>query len=663
MHRGAPGLRVLRGGDDSVPGRARPLQFDSDLLRRRGSGSVTTDSKPELGRRGSSHRTMRAPRTIRPRPRRRLRTPVVFALVGVLLGAVLILQPATPPASAAGLEGPDTVPWVGSYELWCSWSNPSKFNNCTSYHPTPALDVGMPRNTPIYAAGPGIVAGAANGCVETNWNCQGAQGNYVAIKHPNGIYSRYLHLTSSVVAAGQSVARGQLIGYSGATGGVCQPTPCPHLHYDEIDNYQSAHRIDPGPMHASVGNRTLDYPQAFGVGSWNQVPYGTMIQNDGYFTTLPEAPSSAFHPVTPFRALDSRTATGGWGAKLGPGASRPLHVTGANGIPDSASAVVMNVTATNGSAGSFLTVYPAGTPVPTASNLNFAAGQTIPNLVVARIGTEGNVAFFNAAGDTDVIADVVGWFDDGQWGGDTFHGLPPTRTVDSRTGAGGWDDPLGPQESRGFAVRNVGGVPESATSVVMNVTVTNPTANSFVTVYPTASPVPVTSNLNFAKGQTISNLVSTPIGVAGQVSVYNLAGHVDVVVDVVGYFDGSGGSRFHALSPVRILDNRDGTGGYGSAWTQNLARSVSVSGIAGIPGDATSVVLNLTATNGTTGSLLKAYPTGTGLPIASNLLFGPSQTIPNLVMVPVGANGSVNIYNQLGNVDVVADVVGYYASS
>jgi hypothetical protein len=301
--------------------------------------------------------------------------------------------------------------------------------------------------------------------------------------------------------------------------------------------------------------------------------------------------------------------------------------------------------------------------VPTASNLNFGAGQTIPNLVVARVGHGGDVAIFNAAGSTDVIADVVGWFDDGQSPGDTFHGLNPTRIVDSRTGTGGWDDPLGPQDERGFVVRGAGGVPDSATSVVMNVTVTNPTRDSFVSVYPTGAGKPVTSNLNFAKGQTISNLVSTPIGLAGQVSVYNVVGHADVVVDVVGYFDAGGdGNRFHALSPVRILDNRNGTGGYGSSWTQDLARSVTVAGVAGIPPGATSVVLNLTATNGSTGSLLKAYPVGIGLPTASNLLFGPSQTIPNLVMVPVGANGSVNIYNQLGTVDVIADVVGYYAA-
>ena len=123
------------------------------------------------------------------------------------------------------------------------------------------------------------------------------------------------------------------------------------------------------------------------------------------------------------------------------------------------------------------------------------------------------------------------------------------------------------------------------------------------------------------------------------------------------------GGFFHATAPTRVLDNRTGLGSYTTPWTDNLTRPVAVSGVAGIPAGASAVVVNLTATNGTSGSLLTAYPSGSGLPNASNLLFGPGQTIPNLVMVPVGPNGTIDIYNQLGNVDVIADIVGYYAIS
>jgi len=73
-----------------------------------------------------------------------------------------------------------------------------------------------------------------------------------------------------------------------------------------------------------------------------------------------------------------------------------------------------------------------------------------------------------------------------------------------------------------------------------------------------------------------------------------------------------------------------------------------------------AVVVNLTATQPTAGSYLTAYPSGTSRPLASDLNFGPGQTIPNLVVVKLGAGGKFSVYNAQGNTHVIADVVGYY---
>ncbi len=70
----------------------------------------------------------------------------------------------------------------------------------------------------------------------------------------------------------------------------------------------------------------------------------------------------------------------------------------------------MNVTVTEPSAASFLTAWPAGQALPLAANLNYVAGQTVPNLVVAKVGAGGKVSLYNAAGSTHVVADVVGWY-------------------------------------------------------------------------------------------------------------------------------------------------------------------------------------------------------------------------------------------------------------
>src|SRR5207245_5910207 len=107
---------------------------------------------------------------------------------------------------------------------------------------------------------------------------------------------------------------------------------------------------------------------------------------------------------------------------------------------------------------------------------------------------------------------------------------------------------------------------QGVAAVVLNVTVTNPTAPSFLTVWPTGSLLPNASNLNFTAGQTIANRVIVKLGANGQVDIYNLQGHTDVVVDVNGWFsDASGASGtslvpLAPLAPYRVLDTRAGIG-------------------------------------------------------------------------------------------------------
>jgi hypothetical protein len=105
--------------------------------------------------------------------------------------------------------------------------------------------------------------------------------------------------------------------------------------------------------------------------------------------------------------MDTRTALGVPKAKVGPGAQLTLTIPG---LPTGTTAVALNVTATNATATSYLTLYPAGQTRPSVSNLNFTTGQTIPNLVIARVGAGNQVTFYNAAGTVDVVADLAGYY-------------------------------------------------------------------------------------------------------------------------------------------------------------------------------------------------------------------------------------------------------------
>ena len=116
----------------------------------------------------------------------------------------------------------------------------------------------------------------------------------------------------------------------------------------------------------------------------------------------------AFTGTAPTRVLDTRVPIGApTAAKLGAGATMTLTVPG---LPAGATAVALNVTVTNPTAGSYLSVYPGGAAQPNASNLNYVAGQTIPNMVVVPVGPGGTVTLFNAAGLVHVIADLIGYY-------------------------------------------------------------------------------------------------------------------------------------------------------------------------------------------------------------------------------------------------------------
>ena len=134
-----------------------------------------------------------------------------------------------------------------------------------------------------------------------------------------------------------------------------------------------------------------------------------------------------------------------------------------------------------------------------------------------------------------MIADVVGYFDPAS--GDEFHAVTPGRILDSRTATGGFGSaPLAAGPAKNLKVVGFGGVRADATSVFANTTVTEPTADGFLTVYPSGAATPPTSNLNFLAGETVPNLVAVGIGSAGNVAIANSAGDAHVIVDVVGYF-------------------------------------------------------------------------------------------------------------------------------
>jgi hypothetical protein len=277
-----------------------------------------------------------------------------------------------------------------------------------------------------------------------------------------------------------------------------------------------------------------------------------VVDLEGYYVNPPPATTSGqFFPLTPARITDTRTNSGfpNAGKTLSSNSVLSVQVTGAGGVPATGVyAVELNVTATDTTANSFFTVYPAGPALPVVSNLNWLAGATIPNRVIVPVNqTTGAIDIYNLAGEADAVVDVDGWFSNATsvaTGGSYFNPVAsPARITDTRAGSGSPNagDTLSPTGTLTVQVTGAGGVPAlspavAVTGAVLNVTEATATQPSYLTVFPASATRPTASDLNFSAGQVIANADQVGLSSTGTIDIYNFQGATDVVVDVMGYY-------------------------------------------------------------------------------------------------------------------------------
>jgi hypothetical protein len=269
----------------------------------------------------------------------------------------------------------------------------------------------------------------------------------------------------------------------------------------------------------------------------------------GYY--VPTGSDSAALPyasVTPQRifstisgvGLQPGVATG----PIGPNSTRVVQVTGVGGVPTGASAVVVNLTGVPGSVGTYLTAFPADDATTGVSDLNLSPSETRANLATVKLSPDGKLTLYNAAGNTNVIVDVTGYFDAGA--PNEYVPVAPLRilsTRDTATYAPGGASPLGAGKSlamqvTGTLTTSAGQiqVPSTATAAVLNLTATSPTSLTYLSAYPAGVAPPGTSNVSLRSGTTAANLAAVGLGTSGQVTIYNRAGNTSVLADLAGYF-------------------------------------------------------------------------------------------------------------------------------
>ena len=259
-----------------------------------------------------------------------------------------------------------------------------------------------------------------------------------------------------------------------------------------------------------------------------------ILDINGYF--VPEGTASstlAFYPLTPCRVVDTEWPTGPLGGPYLSGGSqgRAFPVQSSNcGIPPTAQAYSLNVTAVPHKTLNYLTIWATGQSQPPTSTLNSSTGTVVANAALVAAGTTGDVSVY-VSDDADVILDINGYFAPPETGGLSLYTVAPCRVIDTRSGSGAFDGTLNPPV-------NIEGStcapPSTALAYVLNATVVPSGPLDYLTLWPDGEMQAYVSTLNALDGAITSNMAIVPTN-NGKIDAY-ASNPTNLILDLSSYF-------------------------------------------------------------------------------------------------------------------------------
>jgi hypothetical protein len=232
--------------------------------------------------------------------------------------------------------------------------------------------------------------------------------------------------------------------------------------------------------------------------------------------------------IAPRRLLDTRT-----GSRLRAATERRVAIAGSPGIPQNATAGVVNVTVVLPAADGFVIVKPCGSRT-NASTVNFRRNEVVAHLTFTVLSS-GDLCVVSSVA-TDVIVDSFGYMRDG-----AVRSLTPARLLDSRVGLGGTSGRIGSGQTARLQVTGRGNVPARALGATVNVVAADSQGDGFVTLWPCDETTPLASTINTWPGMTRSNQATIKLSGSGELCIRPFTANgtgIHVVLDVVGYVAG-----------------------------------------------------------------------------------------------------------------------------
>jgi hypothetical protein len=578
--------------------------------------------------------------------------------------------------------------------------------------PTSGRDVIVAADTPADSG--------ANGICPTSGPCSSATYVFSPVTH-------YVFSTGPEIAPADSLPPGQ-VAFVTVTAEDVQGRPVPGAFLDlsltstaphpgSATGYASwYHTITSTPVRFKASGypsgvvRITYFPSQFGqtedgtdtITAENH-PGGTVVTT----ATYTYGTAGPYTPVTPFRVCDTRPVapgipvnecnTGTDTGPLGSGEVRDIVVDGRGGLPTAGvTAILVNVTAIAPTQATNIVLYQAGLSwgspdYPGGSSLNPAAGSVVAALVEVEVSPAGEIDVRNAFGHANVTLDIEGYVAPvPQASAGLFHPTTSTRICDTRAAGHGiaanqcnvrGASPITAGSQLTFNVHSPGSpLPAAGVSaVVFNLTAIGASNPTVLTAYPGGAARPVASNLNVNTGGAVANRVIVPVSPSGTVSLWNSLGNVNVAVDVNGWFSsGPGvGAQLTSLPPyfqAFVCNTRLGNVPGAGCVHAGQVLNIPIAGVDGIPamGDPAppvAVMAEVTVSGASTPTYITAYPgpPSSTRPATSDISVQSAHPITTLVVIAVGADGSINLFNDLGvigapgTLNISVEVVGYYS--
>jgi hypothetical protein len=376
-----------------------------------------------------------------------------------------------------------------------------------------------------------------------------------------------------------------------------------------------------------------------------------------------------FVSISPYVVLDTTTGVGEVSAQsLGAGVTVNVSVVGSDGVPSTASAVVVNIYVRSPSTAGYISDNSSNDFDTGAPSLGFRQESNTSQTEVIQVGADGEIYLTNhSSGSTDMNVTVLGYYTGpaASSAGDTYTGVPWAEIADTTTGVGTSETPIPANGSRTIQVTGEGGVAAGADAAVIQVNGFNASQAGALDVYPAGTADPGIPTLRYHSDDEYRTIFYASLSSSGQVTITNNgSAAVDITVWVRGYFmppsTTQAGDEFTASDPQMVY----GTASAGVSLAGGASVSFQVTGTGQIPSSGVAEVAeDIAVTSPTATGTLKVGAAGSTTHDVINFLAGDSTDVggDNTVLTAISPTGQETITNSSsGTVDLQVAVRGYY---